>query len=146
MLSDSSFHALFESAPDLYLVLTPDLVIAETTNAYANATMTRREEIVGKGIFEVFPDNPEDPSAEGVRNLRASLHRVVKTLAPDAMPVQKYDIRKPEEEGGGFEERYWSPLNTPVMDWRLCAPIPTWPIRLSSCSRPRRTTSFVSIC
>ena len=28
-----------------------------------------------------------------------------------AMPVQKYDIRRPETEGGGFEERYWSPVN-----------------------------------
>jgi hypothetical protein len=32
------------------------------------------------------------------------------------MPVQKYDIHRPEVEGGGFEERYWSPLNTPVLD------------------------------
>jgi signal transduction histidine kinase/response regulator RpfG family c-di-GMP phosphodiesterase len=28
--------------------------------------------------------------------------------------VQKYDIRRPESEGGGFEERYWSPVNSPV--------------------------------
>ena len=32
------------------------------------------------------------------------------------MAVQKYDIPKPTAEGGGFEERYWSPLNTPVLD------------------------------
>ena len=30
------------------------------------------------------------------------------------MAVQKYDIRRPESEGGAFEERYWSPVNTPV--------------------------------
>ena len=30
------------------------------------------------------------------------------------MAVQKYDIRRPEEEGGGFEERYWSPVNSPL--------------------------------
>src|SRR5207245_9514573 len=29
--------------------------------------------------------------------------------------VQKYDIRRPESEGGGFEERYWSPVNSPVL-------------------------------
>jgi signal transduction histidine kinase len=28
--------------------------------------------------------------------------------------VQKYDIRRPETDGGGFEERYWSPVNSPV--------------------------------
>src|SRR5580765_572242 len=32
------------------------------------------------------------------------------------MAVQKYDIRRPDDEGGGFEERYWSPRNTPVLD------------------------------
>jgi PAS domain S-box-containing protein len=32
------------------------------------------------------------------------------------MPVQKYDIRKPQAEGGEFEERHWSPVNTPVFD------------------------------
>jgi signal transduction histidine kinase/ActR/RegA family two-component response regulator len=32
------------------------------------------------------------------------------------MAVQKYDIRRPAEEGGGFEVRYWSPRNSPVLD------------------------------
>src|SRR6185503_7256871 len=47
-------------------------------------------------------------------NLRASLERVVHHRAPDAMAVQKYDVRRPPEEGGGFEERWWSPVNSPV--------------------------------
>jgi hypothetical protein len=31
------------------------------------------------------------------------------------MPVQRYDIRRPQPEGGGFEERFWSPVNSPVL-------------------------------
>ena len=31
------------------------------------------------------------------------------------MAVQKYDIRRPESSRGGFEERYWSPVNSPVL-------------------------------
>src|SRR5712692_3330486 len=108
------FHTLFESAPGLYLVLTPDLKIVAVSDAYLRATMTKRDEILGRGLFDVFPDNPDDPTATGVRNLRASLDRVLQNRAPDAMAVQKYDIRRPEAEGGGFEERYWSPLNSPV--------------------------------
>ena len=109
-----NFQALFESAPGLYLVLTPDLNIVAVSDAYLRATMTKREEILGRGIFDVFPDNPDDPSATGVRNLRTSLERVLKGKARDTMAVQKYDIRKPESEGGGFEERHWSPVNSPV--------------------------------
>ncbi len=99
------FRSLFESAPGLYLVLRPDLVIVAASNAYLSATMTRREDLLGRGIFEAFPDNPEDPGATGVSNLRASLERVRDTGRPDTMAVQKYDIRRPESQGGGFEER-----------------------------------------
>lgn len=31
------------------------------------------------------------------------------------MAIQKYDIQRPADRGGGFEERYWSPINTPVL-------------------------------
>ena len=113
--STPDFQVLFRSTPGLYLVLTPDLTIVEVTDAYLRATMTRREEIVGRGVFEVFPDNPDDSAATGERNLRSSLRRVLEYKAPDAMPEQRYDIRKPEAEGGGFEERYWSPVNLPIL-------------------------------
>ena len=108
------FKTLFESAPGLYLVLSPDLKIIAVSDAYLRATMTRREQILGEGIFEVFPDNPKDPSATGVRNVRTSLERVLQNGVADTMAIQKYDIRKPEAEGGGFEERHWSTFNTPV--------------------------------
>lgn len=32
------------------------------------------------------------------------------------MAVQKYDVRRPESEGGGFEEKYWSPMNSPILN------------------------------
>jgi len=114
--ADVDFRALFEAAPGLFLVLDPELRIVAVSDAYLAATMIRRDDVLGRGIFEVFPDNPNDPAATGVGNLRASLERVRKTAKPDTMAVQKYDIRRPESEGGGFELRYWSPVNSPVLD------------------------------
>jgi PAS domain S-box-containing protein len=110
------YRTLFEAAPGLFLVLAPDLTIVAVSDAYLAATMTRRDDILGKGLFEVFPDNPEDPAASGVSNLRASLDRVRSALVADTMAIQKYDIRRPASEGGGFEERFWSPVNSPVLD------------------------------
>jgi len=110
------FHVLFESIPGLYLILMPDFRIVAVSDAYLQATHTRRSEIIGHGLFEIFPDNPDDPTATGARNLRASLNRVLESRKADAMAIQKYDIRLPAEEGGGFVERYWSPLNSPVLD------------------------------
>ena len=114
--AEPDFRALFESAPGLYLVLDPEMRIVAASDAYLQATMTERDQIVGRGIFDVFPDNPEDPEATGVSNLSASLDRVRERRVADTMAVQKYDIQRPEKEGGGFEERYWSPKNTPVLD------------------------------
>jgi PAS domain S-box-containing protein len=117
-VAEPDFRALFESAPDRYLVLDPAFTIVAVTDAYAAVTMTKREEILGRLIFEVFPDNPGDPDADGVRNLRASLERVRTLLVPDTMALQKYDVRRPASEGGDFEERYWGPVNSPVLDSR----------------------------
>lgn len=107
------FQKLFESAPALNLVLTPDLVIVAVSDAYLQATMTRREDILGYNIFDVFPDNPHDPEATGTRNLKASFERVLVSRTRDVMPMQKYDIRRPD---GEFEERFWTPINIPICD------------------------------
>jgi signal transduction histidine kinase/ActR/RegA family two-component response regulator len=117
MLADRArpdYQALFESAPVSYAVLDPELVFVAVSDAYLRDTMTVREQIIGRGIFEVFPDNPDDPDGTGTGNLRASLERVCHDLVPDTMAVQKYDIPRPEAAGGGFEVRYWSPACTPV--------------------------------
>src|ERR1700740_2686975 len=109
------FRTLFECGPGLYLVLTEALAIVGVSEAYLRATMTKREEILGRDLFDVFPDNPADLTATGVGNLRSSLNRVKENRMADEMAVQKYDIRRPASEGGGFEERYWSPSNFPVL-------------------------------
>jgi PAS domain S-box-containing protein len=108
------YEAVFDAVPGNYLLLRPDFTIVGVTEAYLAATMTVRDQILGRGLFDVFPDNPDDPAADGTRNLRASLLRVLASRRPDRMPVQKYDIPRPEAQGGGFEERYWSPFNSPV--------------------------------
>jgi len=107
------FKSLFETLPGLYLILNPDFTIVAVSDAYLKATMTERKAIIGRGLFEVFPDNPDNKEATGVSNLRTSLNAVLQLGQPHKMAVQKYDIRKPD---GVFEERYWSPLNSPVFN------------------------------
>ena len=111
--SRAELRSLFESLPGLYLVMTPGFEIVTASDAYLTATMTKREAIAGRPLFAVFPDNPHDPAADGVRNLRASLERVRDTRRADTMAIQKYDIRRPD---GSFEARYWSPINSPLLD------------------------------
>jgi PAS domain S-box-containing protein len=109
---EPDFRALFEAAPDPYLIVSPDFSIVAVSDAYLRATMTTRDGLLGRGMFEAFPDNPDDPRPTGVHNLRQSFETVLATGAPHAMALQKYDVRRPD---GRFEERYWAPLNSPVV-------------------------------
>jgi signal transduction histidine kinase len=109
------FRLFFESAPGSYLVLTPGFTIVAVSDAYLRETMTERDDILGRGVFEVFPDNPNDPGASGVRNLTSSLERVLHDQKPDTMVVQRYDIRRPESAGRGFVERFWRLVNSPII-------------------------------
>jgi signal transduction histidine kinase len=113
--SELDYRLLFEESPDILLVLLPDaprFTMVGATRARLTVTHTTLEQIVGRGLFEAFPDDPTDTDATGTRNLRASLERVLATRAADTMAVQKYDIQGPD---GQFLSRYWSPKNIPVL-------------------------------
>ena len=109
--SQAELTNLFESLPGLYLVLTSDLKIVAVSDAYLKATLTTRQGILGCNLFEIFPDNPADPGTSAVSNMRASIDRVIQNAASDTMAIQKHDIRRAD---GVFEERYWSPINSPM--------------------------------
>ncbi|HWH70511.1 MAG TPA: PAS domain-containing protein [Candidatus Sulfotelmatobacter sp.] len=92
------YKRLFEAAPGLYLVLDPALRIVAASDAYLQATLTRRADILGRYLFEVFPDNPNDPNADSIRNTRASMNRVLQNHVMDVMMVQRHDVRRPANE------------------------------------------------
>jgi hypothetical protein len=110
------FRRGIESVPGHYLVLTPDFTIVSASDVFLRNTMSRRDNIEGRNIFDAFPDNPHDPDASGVFNLKSSFLRVLEHRSLDVVPLLKYDIPKPGYKGGGFEERYWHPVNFPVFD------------------------------
>ncbi len=109
-LSGVDFRALLDAVPGLCLVLLPNdpiYTVVTANKAYAQATLTDQDEIIGRSLFEVFPDR-----APG---LHASLRQAIATKSAHTMAVQRYDIRRPQDRGGGFEECYWSPVNTPLL-------------------------------
>lgn len=106
---------IFESLPGLYLILSPDLIIQAVSEAYLKEVLAERERIVGKYVFDAFPDNPNTPEAKGTANLEASFKQVLSSRQPHTMSIQHYDVPNPKKEDA-FVERYWSPTNTPVLD------------------------------
>lgn len=109
------FQSEFDASPHPYMLLDPGpgLHIVDVNDAYATATLIVRSDVVGRSLFEIFPDNPDDALADGVSNLYSSLQTVARTGQPHAMAIQRYDIRDPD---GRFVERHWQPINTPIHD------------------------------
>ncbi|WP_369140250.1 SpoIIE family protein phosphatase [Modestobacter versicolor] len=106
--------AVFTAMPTPYLVLTPDLVIADANPAFLATTGRTLGELVGRGVFEAFPGNPNDAEPDGgAAKVRAAMERARDSGRAHPMSVQEYDI---PDGTGGFEKRFWSLISVPVLD------------------------------
>ncbi|TQK50037.1 PAS domain S-box-containing protein [Streptomyces sp. SLBN-118] len=112
---DIDFTAFFDATPSPCLVLDTDLVIRYVNPACVRITGLTKDELVGKYLFDVLPENPGIRGDAG-RNLKASLNRLVDTGKPETAVLQRYEVPRPDQPGG-FEERWWSVIHTP-----LCGP------------------------
>ncbi len=115
MLAENVFLRAFEFAPEPHLILTPDLRMAGANAAYLQTLQRKPDELKGFFLFDVFPDNPNDPHASGVKNVSASFQRVLRTGQRDVLPLQRYDIHRPD---GIWAARYWHTANWAVIDDR----------------------------
>lgn len=111
------FNQAFQLMPAPSVLLLPDapkFTIAAVNNAYLEAVNTAEKDLLGKGIFEAFPENPEDKVSKGVENLRNSLNFVIANKESHKMPLQKYDI--PIRGTSKFNVKYFNPKNFPIKD------------------------------
>ncbi|MGX5208203.1 PP2C family protein-serine/threonine phosphatase [Streptomyces violaceus] len=115
-MTDSAieYTAVFQALPGMVALLTTEFVYADVNEEFVRVSGRSREQLIGHYLFDVFPDNPNDPAATGMRNLEASLYRVLATGERDTMALQRYDVEDPERPGE-WEERYWSPVNAPLL-------------------------------
>lgn len=109
---------LFEGVPGnnvLVLSNPPHFTIVGVTESYLQVSGKSREQLMGKGLFEVFPANPDDETDTGENDLRFSFSEVIKHKKTHHLPTQRYDVSNAD---GSFEERYWIASNTPILNDR----------------------------
>ena len=110
------FQAVFESMPGSFVILqpnAPDYTILAISDEMLRITGREKHHIIGKNLFEVFPENPQATTAPGPSRLGISLQNALEHKSVDQMPVVRYDITNPE---GEFQERYWAASNKPVLN------------------------------
>ncbi|MEX6508894.1 sensor histidine kinase [Jiella sp. M17.18] len=108
-VEEPDFAGIFEVLPSPFMVLDADLRYVAVNRAYEEATLRSRQELLGRGLFEMFPNE-----GESGRRLRASFDSVFATGEPDTIAFIPYEIPRPEWQGGGMEQRYWSATHTPL--------------------------------
>lgn len=102
---------LFDASPNPYLILDRSLHIVGANKAYLKTTKRELADIVGRLAWEAFPTD-----SQTLKQTIASVEQAIYTKQPDTIALLRYDIPRPEAEGGGFEKRYWSTTHTPILN------------------------------
>jgi PAS domain S-box-containing protein len=112
------YQALFNLSPNPYMVVDRELRYVAFNEAYLSVTASRPEDLLGRYIFDVFPNDPNDAANPSARQLRESFHRVLAGRVPDTLAVIRYRVPRQTAEGVRIEDRYWSATHTPLLDAR----------------------------
>lgn len=110
------FSAAFEAMPGNSALLAtdaPKYTILATTYDFLQLAGKKKTEVIGNGLFETFPANPDDEDFSGVINLDASFQKVITQKQLHQLLVQRYDLPNSD---GTFTEYYWMATNKPVLD------------------------------
>lgn len=109
--------AAFEASPNPYVLLTPDLRIADVNQAYMDVTGAKRSEVLGQPLFAAFDSGPGSDAPENVRQVRASLEKARDTRQRDHLAVVRFSMPRTQPDGSEiFEERLWSATHTPILN------------------------------
>lgn len=116
MVPGVDFKKLFEVSSNAYMVLDRDLRYVAANPVYLRETGSRLDQLLGRYIFDLFPNDPDDPGNAPARMLQKSLERVLTTGERDHLALIPY--RVPKELDGQLvtEERFWSATHSPVLD------------------------------
>jgi two-component system CheB/CheR fusion protein len=112
-LPEELFRILFEKSPGSLLIKAdaPKFTILAASDTYLSITSVLREDVLGKGFFEVFPESNDDPNDD--TTARKVFTRVIETGQKVDVPVYRYDVLDPVIHKKKL--RYWSCSNSPVL-------------------------------
>jgi PAS domain-containing protein len=97
------------------VILDHDYVVTAANPAYVAATGHAETDMVGVELFQVFPDNPDDPESHNVASLQAAFDEVLRKRHRKNMVLLRYDI--PESHGSStFVRKHWAPVVSPLVD------------------------------
>lgn len=110
------YKKIFDLMPDPYWVISanpPVFTVLEVNDAHNQVSKLKRKDIIGKPLFEVYPDKSKKFLTTGINDVELSLLRVIETRKSDVMDTIQYSLKQPDGPQG---LHYWQPVNVPILD------------------------------
>lgn len=117
MSSLKTYLSAFEHSPTACIFLVPDapiFTIAGVNAAFLSETHTSLEEIIGKSLFDAFPDKSEDSFLRRQEALIKTFEEVLFTKKAYNIEIHRIDVQLKGSEG--FHPRFWNCYTYPILD------------------------------
>ena len=104
-MSRQLHKTIFDGMPNAAMILDAQLNFVDANQAYCQAVQRDRAEMIGKYVFDVFPDTPE--------RIAPVMDAFQKTLAGEAVQLdaQPFKLELPD---GTIEDRIWQVSQFPI--------------------------------
>lgn len=110
------FDALFRHSPNAYMVVDREFRYLEVNHAYELLTGKRRQELLGRRVFDVFPGGTNPDGTSHADRVHDSIARAFARGERDVLALIPYAIETVTAEGPAVDTRYWSATHTPLRD------------------------------
>lgn len=109
-----AFQSFFKNSAQSIVVKAnaPHFTILAVSDCFVQVSLKTREELLGKSLFDIFPDNLESPA--GRHSALNAFMEVIEKKEKVDLPIYKYDIFS--YKTSKMEPLYWSNSNQPVFD------------------------------
>jgi PAS domain S-box-containing protein len=106
-IADFDFTTLFSITPTPLMVLDTELRFITANHCYLGVTARALDDLVGRYVFDAFPDTPER-QAEVLKGFKGALAGDENSQEPHV-----FAIERPE---GGFQDVWWTTHQLPIRD------------------------------
>jgi PAS domain S-box-containing protein len=101
------YSRVFEALPSPYIILNSELRIVAANRAYLQAAERSSQDVVGRMVLEIFPND-----GEGHRQLQEAYERVLATGERDTLAYIHYPIVAAD---GTIQQKYWTAVQVPIL-------------------------------
>lgn len=109
--------SIISASPTPSLILNanaPDFTIAEANEAFLHLTNSKRHHIIGKRIFDAFPQKADDSSSKRKKIIYNSLVHAFLVKKAHKITLLRYDM--PVKQAKGHGARFWNFDTYPILD------------------------------